>query len=126
MAVVARVVFFAVRALLALIPALAATFPIKKWSAAAARRSIMTDRRTVTFRTLVVAVTLGLVALVQIGMPRLFAVPDRSATAHAAGGHRPWSPAVGEPTEPENSTARPTAPRPVDATPAEVDLQAEE
>jgi competence protein ComEC len=35
---------------------------------------------------------------------------------------RPWSPAVGEPTEPES----PTAPRPVDATPAEVDLQAEE
>jgi competence protein ComEC len=39
---------------------------------------------------------------------------------------RPWSPAVDEPTEPENSTAWPTAPRPVDATPAEADLQAEE
>jgi competence protein ComEC len=36
MAVVAGVVFFAVRALLALIPALTVTFPIKKWSAAAA------------------------------------------------------------------------------------------
>jgi competence protein ComEC len=36
MAVVAGVVFFAVRALLALVPALTATFPIKKWSAAAA------------------------------------------------------------------------------------------
>ena len=36
MAVVAGVVFFAVRALLALIPALATGFPIKKWSAAAA------------------------------------------------------------------------------------------
>ena len=36
MAVVAGVVFFAVRALLALFPALAAGFPIKKWSAAAA------------------------------------------------------------------------------------------
>lgn len=36
MAVVAGVVFFAVRALLALFPALTVTFPIKKWSAAAA------------------------------------------------------------------------------------------
>jgi competence protein ComEC len=36
MAVVAGVVFFAVRALLALIPILTVTFPIKKWSAVAA------------------------------------------------------------------------------------------
>src|SRR5882724_1215806 len=125
MAVVAGVVFFAVRALLALIPALTVSFPIKKWSAAAAlaaaafylllsgaevatQRSffmtavvliaIMVDRRAVTFRTLAVApealvhpsfqmsfaATLGLVALVQIGMPRLFASPDNSATARAA------------------------------------------
>jgi competence protein ComEC len=133
MAVVAGVVFFAVRALLALIPALTVTFPIKKWSAAAAlaaaafylllsgaevatQRSffmtavvliaIMVDRRAVTFRTLAVAAmivlsiapealvhpsfqmsfaaTLGLVALVQIGMPALFASPDHSATARAA------------------------------------------
>ncbi len=133
MAVVAGVVFFAVRALLALIPALTVTFPIKKWSAAAAllaaafylllsgaevatQRSffmtavvliaIMVDRRAVTFRTLAVAAmivlsiapealvhpsfqmsfaaTLGLVALVQVGMPALFASPDNSATARAA------------------------------------------
>ena len=133
MAVVAGVVFFAVRALLALIPALTTGFPIKKWSAAAAlaaaafylllsgaevatQRSffmtavvliaIMVDRRAVTFRTLAVAAmivlamapealvhpsfqmsfaaTLGLVALVQIGMPRLFASPDSSATARVA------------------------------------------
>jgi competence protein ComEC len=133
MAVVAGVVFFAVRALLALIPTLTVTFPIKKWSAAAAllaaafylllsgaevatQRSffmtavvliaIMVDRRAVTFRTLAVAAmivlaiapealvhpsfqmsfaaTLGLVALVQIGMPRLFAAPENSATARAA------------------------------------------
>jgi competence protein ComEC len=133
MAVVAGVVFFAVRALLALIPALATGFPIKKWSAAAAlaaalfylllsgaeiatQRSffmtavvliaVMVDRRAVTFRTLAVAAmivlalapealvhpsfqmsfaaTLGLVALVQIGMPRLFASPDNSATAKVA------------------------------------------
>src|SRR6202158_131209 len=133
MAVVAGVVFFAVRALLALIPALTVGFPIKKWSAAAAlaaaafylllsgaevatQRSffmtavvliaVMVDRRAVTFRTLAVAAmivlalapealvhpsfqmsfaaTLGLVALVQIGMPRLFASPDNSATARAA------------------------------------------
>jgi competence protein ComEC len=133
MAVVAGVVFFAVRALLALFPALAAGFPIKKWSAAAAlaasafylllsgaevatQRSffmtavvliaVMVDRRAITFRTLAVAAlivlgvapealvhpsfqmsfaaTLGLVALVQIGMPRLFAAPDHSATARVA------------------------------------------
>ena len=79
---VAGVVFFAVRALLALIPALAVGFPIKKWSAAAAflaaafylflsgaevatQRSffmtgvvllaVMVDRRAITFRTLAVA-----------------------------------------------------------------------
>ncbi len=133
MAVVAGVVFFSVRALLALIPALTVTFPIKKWSAAVAlaaaafylllsgaevatQRSffmtavvliaIMVDRRAVTFRTLAVAAmivlmiapealvhpsfqmsfaaTLGLVALVQTGMPALFASPDHSATARAA------------------------------------------
>jgi competence protein ComEC len=133
MAVVAGVVFFSVRALLALIPALTVTFPIKKWSAAAAlaaaafylllsgaevatQRSffmtavvliaVMVDRRAVTFRTLAVAAmtvlsiapealvhpsfqmsfaaTLGLVALVQIGMPTFFATPDSSATARAA------------------------------------------
>src|SRR3982074_170615 len=133
MAVVAGVVFFAVRALLALIPALTVGFPIKKWSAAAAlaaaafylllsgaevatQRSffmtavvliaVMVDRRAITFRTLAVAAmivlmtapealvhpsfqmsfaaTLGLVALVQVGMPRLFAAPDNSATAKVA------------------------------------------
>ncbi len=133
MAVVAGVVFFAVRALLALIPGLAVGFAIKKWSAAAAlvaaafylllsgaevatQRSffmtavvliaVMVDRRAITFRTLAVAAlivlavapealvhpsfqmsfaaTLGLVALVQIGMPNLFASPDHSATARVA------------------------------------------
>jgi competence protein ComEC len=133
MAVVASVVFFAVRALLALIPGLAVSAPIKKWAAAAAlvatafylllsgaevatQRSffmtavvliaVLVDRRAITFRTLAVAAmivlvmapealvhpsfqmsfaaTLGLVALVQIGMPRLFATPDHSATARVA------------------------------------------
>jgi competence protein ComEC len=133
MAVVAGVVFFAIRALLALIPVLTVTFPIKKVAAAAAllaalfylllsgaevatQRSffmtavvliaVMADRRAVTFRTLAVAAmivlmvapealvhpsfqmsfaaTLGLVALVQIGMPALLASPDHSATARAA------------------------------------------
>ena len=133
MAVVAGVVFFAVRALLALIPALTVSFPIKKWAAAAAlaaaafylllsgcdvatQRSffmtavvliaVIVDRRAVTFRTLAVAAmivltlapealvhpsfqmsfaaTLGLVAMVQIGMPRLFASPDNSTTAKVA------------------------------------------
>ncbi|MEP6840114.1 MAG: ComEC/Rec2 family competence protein, partial [Bradyrhizobium sp.] len=133
MAVVAGVVFFAVRALLALFPVLTAGYPIKKWSAAAAlfaaafylllsgsdvatQRSffmtavvliaVMVDRRAITFRTLAVAAmivltiapealvhpsfqmsfaaTLGLVALVQIGMPRLFATAEHSATARVA------------------------------------------
>lgn len=133
MAVVAGVVFFAVRALLALVPVLTASFPIKKWSAAAAlaaaafylllsgaevatQRSffmtavvliaIMVDRRAITFRTLAVAAmivlamtpeslihpsfqmsfaaTLGLVALVQVGMPKMLATPDHSPTAKAA------------------------------------------
>jgi competence protein ComEC len=133
MAVVAGVVFFAVRALLALVPVLTVTFPIKKWSAVAAllaaafylllsgaevatQRSffmtavvliaILVDRRAVTFRTLAVAAmvvlliapealvhpsfqmsfaaTLGLVALIQLGMPALFASPDHSPTARAA------------------------------------------
>ena len=133
MAVVAGVVFFVVRALLALIPVLAVSFPIKKWAAAAAlaaaafylllsgaevatQRSfymtavvliaVLVDRRALTFRTLALAAmvvlalspealvhpsfqmsfaaTLGLVALVQIGMPRLFAAPDDSTTAKVA------------------------------------------
>lgn len=133
MAVVAGVVFFAVRALLALFPTLTVGFAIKKWSAVAAlaasafylllsgaevatQRSffmtavvliaVMVDRRAITFRTLAVAAlivltiapealvhpsfqmsfaaTLGLVALVQLGMPRLFAEPDHSATAQVA------------------------------------------
>src|ERR1700761_1970971 len=133
MAVVAGVVFFTVRALLALIPGLTVSFPIKKWSAAAAlaaaafylllsgaevatQRSffmtavvliaVMVDRRAITFRTLAVAAmivlvvapealvhpsfqmsfaaTLGLVALVQIGMPRLFATPDSSTATRVA------------------------------------------
>src|ERR1700751_5428794 len=133
MAVVAGVVFFAIRALLALIPALTVSYPIKKWAAAVAlvaaafylllsgaevatQRSffmtavvliaVMVDRRAITFRTLAVAAmivlvaapealvhpsfqmsfaaTLGLVALVQLGMPRLFATPDSTAAARVA------------------------------------------
>src|SRR5215470_10096722 len=133
MAVVAGVVFFAVRALLALIAGLAASFPIKKWAAAAAlfaaafylllsgaevatQRSfymtavvliaVIVDRRAITFRTLALAAmivlviapealvhpsfqmsfaaTLGLVAPVQFGMPKLLAAPDHSTTARVA------------------------------------------
>jgi competence protein ComEC len=81
-AVVAGVVFFTVRALLALIPGLTVRFPIKKWAAAAAlfaaafylllsgsdvatQRSffmtavvliaVIVDRRAITFRTLAVS-----------------------------------------------------------------------
>lgn len=88
MAVVAGVVFFALRALLALFPALTVTFQIKKYAAAAAliaalfylllsgaevatQRSffmtavvliaIMTDRRAMTFRTLAIAALIVLV-----------------------------------------------------------------
>lgn len=133
MAVVAGVVFFTVRALLALFPVLTAGHPIKKWAAGAAlvaaafylllsgaevatQRSffmtavvliaVMVDRRAITFRTLAVAAlivlaiapeavvhpsfqmsfaaTLGLVALVQIGMPSFLASPDHSITARVA------------------------------------------
>jgi competence protein ComEC len=133
MAVVAGVVFFVIRALLALVPVLTVAFPIKKWAAAAAlaaatfylllsgaevatQRSfymtavvlvaVMVDRRAITFRTLALAAivvlvlapealvhpsfqmsfaaTLGLVALVQVGMPRLFATPENSAAAKVA------------------------------------------
>jgi competence protein ComEC len=133
MAVVAGVVFFVIRALLALIPGLADSHPIKKWAAVAAlaaaafylllsgaevatQRSffmtavvliaMMVDRRAITFRTLAVAAlvvlvmapealvhpsfqmsfaaTLGLVGLVQIGMPRLFATPDSTRAARIA------------------------------------------
>lgn len=133
MAVVAGVVFFAVRALLALFPSLTPAFPIKKWAALAAlaaalfylllsgaevatQRSflmtavvllaIMVDRRAITFRTLAIAAlvvlvlapeavvhpsfqmsfaaTLGLVALVERGMPILLATPDNSSVARAA------------------------------------------
>lgn len=133
MAVVAGVVFFVVRALLALVPVLTVTFPIKKVAAGAAlvaalfylllsgaevatQRSfimtavvliaIMVDRRAITFRTLAIAAlivlvitpealvhpsfqmsfaaTLGLVALVQIGMPALFATSESSTTARIA------------------------------------------
>ncbi len=88
MAVVAGVVFFAVRALLALFPTLTVSYPIKKWAAAAAlvaaafylllsgaevatQRSffmtavvliaVIVDRRAVTFRTLAVAAMIVLV-----------------------------------------------------------------
>jgi competence protein ComEC len=138
MAVVAGVVFFVVRALLALVPALAVGVPIKKWAAAAAlaasafylllsgaevatQRSfymtavvliaVIADRRAITFRTLALAAmivlviapealvhpsfqmsfaaTLGLVALVQFGMPRLFASAESSmATRMAVWGGR--------------------------------------
>jgi competence protein ComEC len=133
MAVVAGVVFFVIRALLALIPVWTVAVPIKKWAAAAAlaaatfylllsgaevatQRSyymtafvliaVMVDRRAITFRTLALAAivvlvlapealvhpsfqmsfaaTLGLVALVQIGMPRLFATPENSTAAKVA------------------------------------------
>jgi len=133
MAVVAGVVFFVVRALLALVPALTVGFPIKKWAAAAAlaasafylllsgaevatQRSfymtavvliaVIVDRRAITFRTLALAAmivlviapealvhpsfqmsfaaTLGLVALVQFGMPRLLASKESSVTARVA------------------------------------------
>lgn len=133
MAVVAGVVFFACRALLALFPVLTVRFPIKKWAAGlallaatfylllsgsevATQRSylmtaviliaVMVDRRAITFRTLAIAAlvvlvlapealvhpsfqmsfaaTLGLVALVQIGLPNLLASPDHSVTARLA------------------------------------------
>jgi len=42
------------------------------------------------------------------------------------GVNRPWSPAAAGDTEGETNLVRPVAPRAVDATPSEADLQAEE
>ncbi|HWW46787.1 MAG TPA: ComEC/Rec2 family competence protein [Xanthobacteraceae bacterium] len=133
MAVVAGVVFFVLRALLALHPGWTVALPIKKIAAGAAligatfylllsgaevatQRSyfmtavvliaVMVDRRAITFRTLAVAAmlvlliapealvhpsfqmsfaaTLGLVALVQFGLPRILSAPDHGAVARAA------------------------------------------
>ncbi len=105
MAVVAGVVFFAVRALLALIPALTVGHPIKKWAAAVAlvaaafylllsgaevatQRSffmtavvliaVMVDRRAITFRTLAVAAMIVLMVA-----PEALVHPSfQSLTAH--------------------------------------------
>src|SRR5579864_6934378 len=133
MAVVAGIVFFVVRALLALFPPLTTGFPVKKWAAAAAfvaslfylllsgnevatQRSffmtavvliaVMVDRRAITFRTLAVAAlvvlffspesivdpsfqmsfaaTLGLVALVNGGLPKLASASDNSLVGRIA------------------------------------------
>jgi competence protein ComEC len=85
--------------------------------------AVMVDRRAVTFRTLAVAamIVLGLVRRTRSGF-FVDAVKPR-------GMNRPWAPAAegeGE-TEPATPTAHPTtAPRAVDATPSDADLQAED
>ncbi len=133
MAVVAGIVFFVVRALLALFPPLTTGYAVKKWAAAAAfaaslfylllsgnevatQRSffmtavvliaVMVDRRAITFRTLAVAAlvvllfspesivdpsfqmsfaaTLGLVALVNGGLPKLASAGDNSMVGRIA------------------------------------------
>jgi len=133
MAVVAGIVFFTVRALLALFPPLTNGYPVKKWAAAVAfaaslfylllsgnqvatQRSffmtavvliaVMVDRRAITFRTLAVAAlvvlffspesivdpsfqmsfaaTLGLVALVNGGLPKLKSASDNSLVGRVA------------------------------------------
>jgi competence protein ComEC len=133
MAVVAGIVFFTVRALLALFPPLTNGYPVKKWAAAVAfaaslfylllsgnqvatQRSffmtavvliaVMVDRRAITFRTLAVAAlvvlffspesivdpsfqmsfaaTLGLVALVNGGLPKLKSAGDNSLVGRVA------------------------------------------
>jgi len=104
MAVVAGVVFFAIRALLALIPVLTVCFPIKKWAAAAAlaaaafylllsgaevatQRSfymtavvliaVLVDRRALTFRTLALA------AMVVLALsPEALVHPSFQRSAH--------------------------------------------
>jgi competence protein ComEC len=133
MAVVAGIVFFVVRALLALFPPLTNGYPVKKWAAVVAfaaslfylllsgnqvatQRSffmtavvliaVMVDRRAITFRTLAVAAlvvlffspesivdpsfqmsfaaTLGLVALVNGGLPKLASASDNSLVGRVA------------------------------------------
>jgi competence protein ComEC len=107
MAVVAGVVFFFVRALLALIPGLTVSFPIKKWAAAAAlgaatfylllsgaevatQRSffmtavvliaVIVDRRAITFRTLAVAAMIVLVMAPEALVHPSFQSMDAPAT----------------------------------------------
>jgi competence protein ComEC len=119
MAVVAGVVFFAVRALLALVPALTVGFPIKKWSAAAAlaaaafylllsgaevatQRSffmtavvliaVMVDRRAVTFRTLAVAAMIVLVLAPSAGASEFPNVVCGHARTGGAGADRHAAP----------------------------------
>jgi competence protein ComEC len=108
MAVVAGVVFFAVRALLALFPLLTVGYAIKKWSAAAAlvaaafylllsgaevatQRSffmtavvliaVMVDRRAITFRTLAVAALIVLTAAPEALVHPSFQSVDASASS---------------------------------------------
>jgi competence protein ComEC len=106
MAVVAGVVFFVVRALLALVPVLTVTFPIKKVAAVAAllaalfylllsgaevatQRSfimtavvliaIMVDRRAITFRTLAIAALIVLIVTPEALVHPSFQSSDASA-----------------------------------------------
>ena len=51
---------------------------------------------------------------------------DRNESVKPRGVDRPWSPAVADGVEGEAGLTRPAAPRAVDATPSEADLQAEE
>ena len=109
MAVVAGVVFFVIRALLALIPGLASRHPIKKWAALAAlaaatfylllsgaevatQRSyymigivllaVLVDRTAVTFRTLAVAALAVLLLLTKQASSEYGASPTTATSTH--------------------------------------------
>jgi len=119
MAVVAGVVFFAIRALLALVPVLTVTYPIKKWAAAAAlfaaafylllsgaevatQRSfymtavvliaVIVDRRAITFRTLALAAIVVLVLAPEALVHPSFQMSFAEARSGRAGSDRHAAP----------------------------------
>jgi competence protein ComEC len=118
MAVVAGIVFFALRALFALLPGLATRHPIKKWAALAAlgmaafylllsgaevatQRSfimiaivlvgVMVDRPTLTFRTLTVA-ALGVLLLLPEAVVHPSFQMSFAATLVLVAGYQQWQP----------------------------------
>jgi competence protein ComEC len=117
MAVVAGVVFFTIRALLALFPALTIGYPIKKWATAAAlaaalfylllsgndvatQRSffmtavvlfaVLVDRRAVTFRTLAVAAMIVLTMAPQALVHPSFQNSVASQAEHGVSWRKPF------------------------------------
>src|SRR2546430_10035934 len=105
MAVVAGVVFFAVRALLALIPGLTVSAPIKKWSAAAALVAaafylLLSGAEVATQRSFFMTA----VVLIAVMVDRR-AITFRNLAGGALGGLVDWAGGVGPPRFPMSAAA---------------------